>query len=162
MLLTTSIQRLIAGCNRLPALCRYKIAAWKVPIQPQRHPIYCLQIDICLQITVPISVTYYPIMSYHLHLLRVYIEALELHSQSSRSFNSSHCKAYSYEPGSHYLLTNQSDRTTCCTINLLPHSRSHYFYHLCKCLELLHLSNERTIDPSRRTYPTDERTDESN
>ena len=40
-----------------------------------------------LQITVPISVTYYPIMSYYLHLLRVYIEALELHLQSSRSFN---------------------------------------------------------------------------
>ncbi|OCK98257.1 uncharacterized protein K441DRAFT_316964 [Cenococcum geophilum 1.58] len=34
-------------------------------------------------------------MSYYLHLLRVYIETLELHSQSSRSFNSSHCKAYS-------------------------------------------------------------------
>src|SRR5712672_3285636 len=32
-----------------------------------------------LQITVPISATYYPIMSYYLHLLRVYIEALELH-----------------------------------------------------------------------------------
>ena len=42
-----------------------------------------------LQITVPISATYYPIMSYYFHLLRVYIEALELHSQSSRSCNSS-------------------------------------------------------------------------
>src|SRR5712672_2381000 len=42
-----------------------------------------------LQITVPISVTYYPIMSYYPHLLRVYIETLELHSQSSSSFNSS-------------------------------------------------------------------------
>ena len=33
-------------------------------------------------------------MSYYLHLLRVYIEALELHLQLSRLFNSSHCKAY--------------------------------------------------------------------
>ena len=58
-------------------------------------PPYILIADqYCLQITVPISVTYYPIMSYFLYLLRVYIEALELHSQSSRSFNSSHCKAY--------------------------------------------------------------------
>jgi len=42
-----------------------------------------------LQITVPISATYYPIVSYYPYLLRVYIEALELYSQSSRSFNSS-------------------------------------------------------------------------
>jgi hypothetical protein len=53
---------------------------------------------------------------YCLHLSYVYIEALELHLQSSRLCNSSHCKAYSYEPGSHYLLTNHLDRTTCCTI----------------------------------------------
>ena len=33
-------------------------------------------------------------MSYYLHLLRVYLEALELYLQSSRSCNSSHCKAY--------------------------------------------------------------------
>jgi len=33
-------------------------------------------------------------MSYYLHLLRVYIEALELYSQSSRLFNPLHCKAY--------------------------------------------------------------------
>ena len=46
-------------------------------------------------------------------------------------------------------------------INLLPYLRSHYFYHLCKCLELLYLPNERTVAPGRRTYPTDERTDES-
>src|ERR1700723_2954681 len=58
-------------------------------------PPYILIADqYCLQITAPISAIYYPIMSYYLHLLRVYIEALELHSQSSRSFNSSHCKAY--------------------------------------------------------------------
>jgi len=59
-------------------------------------PPYILIADqYCLQITVPISVTYYPIMSYYLHLLRVYIETLELYLQSSRSFNPSHCKAYS-------------------------------------------------------------------
>src|SRR5882762_11592971 len=52
-------------------------------------PPYILIADqYCLQITIPISVTYYPIMSYYLHFLRVYIEALELHSQSSRSLNS--------------------------------------------------------------------------
>src|SRR6267154_696609 len=59
-------------------------------------PYILIEDQYCLQITVPISVTYYPIMSYYLHLLRVYIEALELHSQSSRSFNSSHCKAYTW------------------------------------------------------------------
>src|SRR6266436_8620047 len=48
--------------------------------------------------------------------------------QSSRLFNSPTLHCYSYEPGSHYLLSNQS---TYCTVNLLPHSRSHYFYHLC-------------------------------
>jgi len=63
--------------------------------------------------------------------------------QSSRSFFSSHYKAYSYEPGSHYLLSNQS---TCCTINLLPRLRSHYFFHLCKYLKLLYLLNGRTIE----------------
>ena len=83
--------------------------------------------------------------------LRVYIDALELHLQSSRSFNSSHCKAYSYEPGSHHLLTNQSTTLFKKSL-LLP----------LQCLELLHLLNERTIDPSWRTYPTNERTDESN
>ena len=38
-----------------------------------------------LQITVPISSIYYPIIPYYPHPLRVYIEALELHSRSSRS-----------------------------------------------------------------------------
>src|ERR1700733_12535574 len=33
-------------------------------------------------------------MSYYLYLLYVYIETLELHSQSSCLFNSLHCKAY--------------------------------------------------------------------
>ena len=47
-------------------------------------------------------------------------------------------------------------------INLLPYLRSHYFYHLCKCLELLYLPNEWTVAPGRRTYPTDERTNKSN
>ena len=32
-----------------------------------------------LQITVPISAIYYPIVSYYPHLLYIYIEALELH-----------------------------------------------------------------------------------
>jgi hypothetical protein len=57
--------------------------------------------------------------------------------QLSRSFNSPTLHCYSYEPGSHYLLSNQSNRTVCCTINLLPRSRSHYFSYLCKCFELL-------------------------
>ena len=49
-----------------------------------------------LQITVPISAIYYPIMSYYPHLFCVYIEALELYLQLSRLCNSLHCKAYSY------------------------------------------------------------------
>ena len=49
-----------------------------------------------LQITVPISAIYYPIMSYYPHLLCVYIEALELYLQLNRLRNSLHCKAYSY------------------------------------------------------------------
>ena len=58
-------------------------------------PLYILIADqYCLQITVPISAIYYPITSYYLHILCVYIEALELHSQSSRSCNSTFCKAY--------------------------------------------------------------------
>ena len=47
-----------------------------------------------LQITVPISAIYYPIISYYPHLLRVYIEALELHLQSSRSCIPTLCKVY--------------------------------------------------------------------
>ena len=42
-------------------------------------PYILIEDQYCLQITVPISATYYPIMSYYLHLLRVYIEALEPH-----------------------------------------------------------------------------------
>ena len=76
-------------------MSRHKIVTRKAPRQRQRHPIYWLADQYCSQITIPISVTYYPIISCHLHLLRVYIEALELHSQSSRLCNSSHCKAYS-------------------------------------------------------------------
>ena len=57
-------------------------------------PYILIEDQYCLQITVPISATYYPIMSYYLHLLRVYIEALESYLQLSRSCNSSHCKAY--------------------------------------------------------------------
>src|ERR1700719_120713 len=89
-------------------------------------------------------------MSYYLHLLRVYIEALELHSQSSRSFNSSHCKAYSYGPGSHHLLTNQ-----------LPHSRSHYFYHLCSALSFfIHQTNGRLTLTDKHTQLTNELTNQ--
>ena len=51
-----------------------------------------------------------------------YLISIDL--ESSRSFNSSHCKAYSYDPGLHHLLTNQ----------ILPHLRSHYFYYLCSVL----------------------------
>jgi len=77
------------------------------------------------------------LLPHYFYLLRVYIEPLELHSQLSRLCISTLCKAYSYKPGSHCLLTNYLDRTTCCTINLLPHLRSHYFFHLCKCFEPL-------------------------
>ena len=101
----------------------------------------------------PISITYHRLsgavycgycgssLSSSCPLHRVYIETLELHSQSSRSFNTHTAKLTVMTP----------DRTTCWAINLLPHSRSHYFYYLCKCLELLHLSNERTVDPNRIT-----------
>jgi len=42
-----------------------------------------------------------------------------------------------------------------CPQTTLPHSRSHYFFHLCKCLELLHLPNGRTIKHrSSRTLNT--------
>ena len=47
-----------------------------------------------LQITAPISAIYYPIIPYYPHLLRVYIEALELHLQSSRSCIPHSAKAY--------------------------------------------------------------------
>jgi len=58
-------------------------------------PPYILIADqYCLQITIPISVAYHLFMSYFLYLLRVYIEALELHLQSSRSLFPTHCKAY--------------------------------------------------------------------
>ena len=107
-----------------------------------------------LRISLPFCFITYTFFMYIYYLISIDL-------QLSRSFNSSHCKAYSYKPGSHCLLSNYLNRTTCCTINLLPHLRSHYFYYLCKCLELLHLLNERTIDLERRPYPIDERTDES-
>ena len=49
-----------------------------------------------LQITAPISAIYYPIIPYYPHLLRVYIEALELYSQSSRLYILHSVKAYMY------------------------------------------------------------------
>jgi len=109
-----------------------------------------------LQITIPISAIYYPIIPYYPHLLRVYIEPLELYLQSSCLCISTLCKAYSYKPGSHCLLTNYLDYTTCCTINLLPYLRSHHFFYLYKCFKLLpgtaytrnylHLPNGRIIE----------------
>src|SRR6266446_1239910 len=77
--------------------------------------------------------------------------------QLSRSFNSPTLYYYSYKPGSHYLLTNQLDRTTCCTTSF----KKSLLLSPLQCLELLHLSNERTIDPGRRrTLTDDERTNQ--
>jgi len=51
----------------------------------------------------------------------VYIAFLiSIDLESSRSFNPSHCKAYSYEPGSHHLLTNQSTTSFKKSLLLLP------------------------------------------
>ena len=105
-----------AGVKFLYLPCKY-VTDYRHCVETQdRHlegsktastPPYILLADqYCLQITVPISATYYPIMSYYFHLLCVYIEPLELYSQLSRSCNSIHCKAYSYEPGSYYLLSH--------------------------------------------------------
>ncbi len=88
---------------------------------------------------------------YIVHLISIDLEL-------SRSFNSPTLHCYSYEPGSHYLLTNQLDRTTCCTTSF----KKSLLLSPLQCLELLHLSNERTIDLSRRPYdrPTDELTNQ--
>jgi len=106
--------------------------------------------------------------TYFLYIVSLISIDLEL----SRSFNSSHCKAYSYKPGSHCLLSNYLNRTTCCTINLLPHLRSHYFYYLCKCFEPLpgtslvlvitfkYQTNERSTLTDDRTRPTNELTNQ--
>jgi len=66
----------------------------------------------------------HPFATYFMYI--VHLISIDL--QSSRSLNSPTLHCYSYEPGSHYLLSNQS---TCCTINLLPRSRSHYFSYPC-------------------------------
>ena len=85
------------------------------------------------------------------------VHLISIDLQLSRSCNSPTLHCYSYEPGSHYLLTNQLDRTTCCTTSF----KKSLLLSPLQCLELLHLSNERTIDLSRRTYPTDnERTNQ--
>jgi len=80
-------------------------------------------------------------MSHGLRSYGVYFHVfipLDFHRlQLSRLFNSPILHRYSYKPGSHYLLSNQSNRTVYCTINLLPRLRSHYFYYLCKCFKLL-------------------------
>jgi hypothetical protein len=83
-----------------------------------------------LRISLPFYLIAYTFLIYIYHLISIDL-------QLSHSCNSPHCKAYSYEPGSHCLLSNYLNRTTCYTINLLPHSRSHYFYHLCKCFKPL-------------------------
>ena len=82
------------SCNRLPTLIETQdrhLEGSKTALTP---PYILIADQYCLQITVPISAIYYPIMSYYLHLLRVYIEALELHSQSSRLCFYPHSKAY--------------------------------------------------------------------
>src|SRR6266481_8333625 len=72
--------------------------------------------------------------------------------QLSRSFNSPTLHCYSYKPGSHYLLSNQS---TYCTVNLLPHLRSHYFYHLCSVSSFFtYQTNGRSTSVDERTRPT--------
>ena len=65
-----------------------------------------------------VSATHWPpLSSYYLPLFRVYIDALELQFTIKLLVQfHTHCKAYSYDPGSHYLLNNQPGRTTCCTI----------------------------------------------
>ena len=67
-----------------------------------------------LQITVPISAIYYPILSYYPHLLRVYIEALDLHLQSSRSCIPHSAKAYRiYYSTLNAALKNSLPSTSC-------------------------------------------------
>jgi hypothetical protein len=58
------------------------------------------------------SVNYPFLISLSIPSSCIYIDPLELHLQSSRLFNSLHCKAYSYEPGLptvlHLIFTKQS------------------------------------------------------
>ena len=70
-----------------------------------RHPegsmtasIYWLQITIgCRSILLADHCSHFSyLLPHHIYFLRVYIEPLELPSQSSRSFNSPHCKAYRF------------------------------------------------------------------
>ena len=91
----------------------------------------------------------------------VYLISIDL--ESSRSFNSSHCKAYSYGPGSHHLLTNQSTTSFKKSILLPPLQVFWASSGYLSCTrDYLQISNERTIDADGRSNPTDERTDESN
>src|SRR5712675_24652 len=71
--------------------------------------------------------------------------------QLSHSFNSPTLHCYSYEPGSHYLLSNQS---TYCTIKSITSFKKSLLLSPLQYLKLLHLSNERTIDLSQQTYLT--------
>ena len=88
--------------------------------------------------------------------------------QSSCSCNSSHCKAYSYKPGLPTVLHLIFTFSAYWAINLLPHSRSHYFFHLCSVSSFFKyqikskIEHRTSIKPSVRTSPTDERTDQSN
>ena len=88
-----------------PVRAKHSITDYRHCIETQdRHlegskmgltPLYILLADrYYLQITIPISAIYYPIISYYPYLLYIYIEPLELHLQSSRSFISTHCKVY--------------------------------------------------------------------
>ena len=76
------------------------------------------------------------------------IHLISVDLQSSSSLNSPTLHCYSYDPGLHHLLTNQ----------ILPHSRSNYFYYLCSVLSFF------TYQTNGRSNPTNvlERTDESN
>jgi len=98
--------------------------------------------------------------AYHLRITLFWFRiSLPFYLQSSRSFNSSPLQSLQLwarialpAEQSIYLLHHQSTTSFKKSLLLSP----------LQCLEPLHLSNERTIDLSRRTYPTDERTDESN
>ena len=92
------------------------------------------------------SVSPITLATYFLYI--VYLISIDL--ELSRLCNSLHCKAYSYKPGSHHLLTNQ-----------LPHSRSHYFYHLCSALSFfIHQTNGRLTLTDERTQLTNELTNQ--
>ena len=78
-------------CNWLPTLC------WdtRSPLGRLRDGVNATQYSGCRSILVADYRSHFSyLLPHYFYLLRVYIEPLELHSQSSRSFNPSHCKAY--------------------------------------------------------------------